>query len=86
MKSSKKKEKQSTEDDKAETSNILVMSQLAEVVSQNILEKELNNIDSFEYYAHQLRTHLHSNPEIFKSRFAEGYRILLEELEKEPII
>lgn len=86
MSDSKKRDKQTLEDEKSEASSVNMMSQFAEVISQNILERDLSDVDSFELYVHQLRTHLHSNHDIFKFRFSEGYRVLLEELEKEPII
>lgn len=85
MCTAKKRDKQSVEDEQSEVSNKDAIVQFAEVISQDILEKNLNTIDSFELYAHQLKTHLHSNPDLFKFRFSEGYRILLEELKSAPI-
>lgn len=86
MTESKKRDKQTAVDEHSEISTAVVMSQFAEDISQNILERDLNDIDSFELYVHQLRTHLHTNHDVFKFRFSEGYRVLLEELEKESII
>lgn len=84
MPSSKKREKQTIEDEQANL-NMNLIAEFAEVISQQMLEKDLNQLESFELYAHQLRSHLHSHPEIFKSRFSEGYRILVKELEKDPL-
>jgi len=61
------------------------MLQFAELITETVLERNLSEMEPFEFYAHQLRTHLHSNPEVFKNRFSEGYRVLLEEIEKEPV-
>lgn len=85
MSQAKKPEKRIAGDD-TETSQDDTIPQFADMLSQNVLEKDMSQCESFEFYAHQLRSHLHANPELFKNRFAEGYRILLEELEKEPII
>lgn len=82
MSGPKKKDKQSMIDEQSEISNTDAMHQFAEVISQNISEKDLSHADSFEYYAHQLRSHLHSDLNTFKFRFSEGYRVLIEELEK----
>lgn len=86
MTDSKKRDKQTLEDEESDTSSANTLTQFAEVISQSILERDLSDIDSFELYVHQLRTHLHTNHDVFKFRFSEGYRVLLEELEKEPII
>lgn len=62
------------------------MKGFAEIISQSISDRDLNQIEAFELYVHHLRAHLHSNSNVFKTRFSDGYRVLLEELEKEPII
>lgn len=83
MSVSKKREKHVMEETE---SNESAMMQLGEIVSESLLEKDLNQADAFEYYAHKLRTHLHADPIIFKQRFSAGYRVLIEELLKEPIL
>lgn len=69
-------------EDRSKMSNEDEMIDFAEVLTENILEKDLTHMDSFELYAHQLRTHLHVNQEAFKHRFSNGYHILIEELDK----
>lgn len=85
MPSYKKQEKSSVEKGKSEISSDDAMSQVAEIIIQDVLEKDTSRIESFELYAHQLKTHFFSNPDSFKFRLCKGYRVLLEELEKEPI-
>ena len=82
MAESKKRSKQMIEDDLSNESEI---AQLADVISEGILERNIHEMDAFELYAYQLRLHLHMDKNSFKTRFSEGYRILVEELEKEPI-
>lgn len=84
MTSSKKRDKQIVEEE-GSALNADLMSQFAEVISQSILERDVNHNDSFELYAHQLRIHLHHNLDLFKMRFSEGYRLLLEEIGKENL-
>lgn len=85
MSGSKDRDKQSADEEQPKASNVNTMIEFAELVSESITEKDPKIADPFEIYAHQLITHLHSDINIFKSRFADGYRILLEELQKEPI-
>lgn len=85
MSDDKKRSKQTLDEDQAKILNTSMMAQFAEIVSQNILERDCSGFDSFEFYAHQLRSHLHANPISFKQRFIEGYHTLLEELQKEPL-
>lgn len=56
---------------------------LADLVRENVIESESQDV--FEEYAHQLRSHLHSNKDNFKNHFSEGYLVLLEELRKKSI-
>jgi len=84
MLSSKKNGTTVTEKDSSNVSEQDEMAQMAEIISEAVLERDLEHLESFELYAHQLRTHLHINPDMFKRRFTEGYRVLLEELEKNP--
>lgn len=82
---SKRKDKQTVKEEQPEMPDADIMVRFAEIVSHNILERDLSCVESFELYAHTLRAHLHSNPDIFKTRFSAGYSILLEELGREPI-
>lgn len=82
MAESKRRSKQMVDDDLSNESDI---AQFADVISKTILERNIYEMDAFELYAHQLRLHLHTDKHQFKERFSEGYRILVEELEKEPI-
>ncbi len=81
MSNPKKKDKSSIEDEQTD-SITNVMSEFADAISQNILERDVSHAETFELYAHQLRTQLHSNGNIFKNRFSEGYRVLLQQLEQ----
>jgi hypothetical protein len=57
-----------------------LIAEFADRVTENILEFDKDDVDAFEIYAHQLRTHLHVNKDQFKSRFSDGYKALLQEL------
>lgn len=85
MSGSKKRVKQVIEEDQSNQYPMNEMTQLAESICENILEKNVSHSDSFELYVHFLRTHLHSDVSQFKHRFQEGYRCLMQELEREPI-
>lgn len=85
MSGPKKRGKQSVQDSQMEIAEESEIEQFADIISENILGRNTCEIDPFELYAHQLRVHFHSNTHLFKERFSEGYRILLEELTREPI-
>lgn len=46
--------------------------------------KTLTPVDPFESYIDLLRTKFQSNPQIFRSRLAKGYQVLLQELQTHP--
>lgn len=82
MPASKKRDKLCEEAEESESKHAYELVSLAEVISENILKKNLTPTDPFELYVQSLKTHLHANPELFKMRFLEGYHVLLEELKK----
>lgn len=85
MATSKKRAKEAVADQQSDLIDENEMASFADIISQSVLERKLSENDAFELYAHQLRVHLHINKETFKKRFSDGYRILVEELNKEPV-
>ncbi|WP_166158672.1 MULTISPECIES: hypothetical protein [unclassified Neochlamydia] len=61
------------------------MIEFAELITEALLKRDVQHADPFEAYAHRLRSHFYNCPERFKRRFAEGYCLLVKELEKESI-
>lgn len=85
MSESKKRGREIVDDEQCEIPHADIMKEFGEIISQSVLEENINQIESFELYVHHLRSHIHSDVNGFRLRFSEGYRILIEELEKEPI-
>lgn len=79
MKESKKKVKVTT---KTLADFDKCIEDLAEVIIEDAKEHHYSELEPFESYAAKVRTKIHANMEQFRDRFAKGYKILLEELEK----
>lgn len=62
-----------------------LMIEFAELMTETLLKRDVHHADPFEVYAHRLRSHFYNCPERFKRHFAEGYCLLVKELEKESI-
>ena len=58
------------------------INELANIVVDNIHEEYRNDLEPFEVYAQKVRSQLHANIGEFRSRFVNGYRVLIEELRK----
>jgi iron-sulfur cluster repair protein YtfE (RIC family) len=46
-------------------------------------EHHRSELEPFELYAAKIRSKVHANVDEFRTRFAKGYHVLLEELGKE---
>lgn len=60
------------------------MHELADAISEKSQTPSLL-ADPFEEYVEVIRTKIHSNPHIFRSRLAKGYSALLYELQDEDV-
>lgn len=58
------------------------MHELADAISERSLTPSPLT-DPFEEYVEVIRTKIHTNPHIFRSRLAKGYSALLYELQEE---
>ena len=79
MKSNKKKGKSSVVeqiDSEIET----VLNDIADAVAEDARQKCASDFDPVELYVHHTESKIHSNPQLFRSRFSKGYQILLEEI------
>lgn len=56
------------------------MSKLASGIAQAFIKNNLEQLESFEQYAHILRSHFLKNEVEFKEHFLKGYEILRKEL------
>lgn len=56
---------------------------LLDVVIEDLQEKPSGQVESFEEYVHWIRSKLHTDETLFRSRFVHGYHSLLEELKYE---
>lgn len=57
--------------------------EFAEVIVEDSKEQYRSDLEPFELYAARVKSKVHANMEEFRSRFAKGYHILLDELQKE---
>lgn len=56
--------------------------EMTDLALQTFEEEARVSGDSFDVYSNNLKSHMHTDLEKFKCRFQEGYRTLLEILEK----
>lgn len=56
---------------------------LVDVVIDNIKEGYKSDLEPFEAYAERVRAEMYSNIDDFRTRFLNGYHVILEELAKE---
>lgn len=82
MKEAKKREKsfptEGSEEDKLYEKSL---DDFAKLLAEEEERKEV--LEPFEAYSKRIKTRIHSNLEQFRTRFAKGYHVLLEELSKE---
>lgn len=67
-----------------ETEEEQSLKHLADAVTESLQEGCKSDLESFEVYAQKMRSHLHSDPQVFRSRFLKGYQALLAELTHKP--
>jgi len=73
------KPKKSTE---VETEEAEALKRLADLVTESLEEEFKADLESFEVYAQKMRSHLHSDPQVFRARFLKGYQVLMDEIGK----
>lgn len=54
----------------------LSMKEVADLVLQTLEGYKIDG-EPFEVYAQKLKSHIHSNPDLFRHRFKEGYETIL---------
>lgn len=79
MKASKKKDKdpQISKDENEES-----FGDIADLVSESLSEASDRPQDPFDLYVLRVRRKIHSEPQGYKKRVGNGYRVLIEELWK----
>lgn len=55
---------------------------MADLVLESLEESYRNETDPFEVYAQKLKSHIHSDPDLFRHRFQQGYELLVDLLKK----
>lgn len=55
---------------------------MADLVLESLEEGYRDETDSFEVYAQKLKSHIHSDPHTFRHRFQQGYKLLVDLLQK----
>ena len=68
----------------AESDSDEAINELANLVVNNLHDEYRNELEPFEVYAQKVRSQLHANVSEFRSRFVDGYKILMDELRKKP--
>lgn len=79
--SAKKKAKASLEDAE-EAMREKCLDDLAVCISEELYARQQLPLEPFEAYLQKIRLSLYTDQELFRTRFARGYRVLLEELER----
>lgn len=82
MKGHKKKDK-SSEDAKFESNFANEIDELTEAMTEELDREKCEASDPFEHYVQKVRGKMHSDFELFRSRFVKGYNVLLEEIAHE---
>lgn len=59
------------------------METLASAIAEDLYHRQQRPLEPFEAYMQKIKYSLYSNVELFSTRFARGYRVILEELERE---
>lgn len=80
MKKSRKKEKKLTPTQNENFDKCI--EELADMIIEDAKGHHHSELEPFESYAARVRAKIHSNMEEFRGRFAKGYKLLVEELEK----
>lgn len=55
---------------------------MADLVLASLEEGYKSEGEAFEVYAQKLKSHIHTNPDVFKHRFIKGYELLVDLLNK----
>lgn len=82
MSGSKKKGKASLEHED-EVTREKIMETLAFAIAEDLYHRQKLPLEPFEVYIQKVKYSLYSNVELFSTRFSRGYRVLLEEIERE---
>lgn len=82
MSGSKKKGKASLDQEDPVTRE-KSMEALASAIAEDLYHRQKLPLEPFEAYMEKVKYSLYSNVELFSTRFSRGYRVLLEELERE---
>jgi hypothetical protein len=57
--------------------------ELVLAIVEGLREHHRSDVEPFEVYTQRIRAKIHSNANLFRSRFSRGYHTLLEELKKD---
>lgn len=57
--------------------------ELADAIVDDHKGHQNSTLEPFEGYAQKVRSKIHMNAALFRTRFAKGYHVLLEELSKQ---
>jgi hypothetical protein len=82
MSGSKKKGKASVADEE-EAIREKCLETLATAFAEDLYARQQMPLEPFEAYLQKVKLSLYTNFELFRTRFSRGYRVILDELEKE---
>lgn len=60
-----------------------VFDTLAEALHEDEMNRVSSNLESFDSYVERMHARIYRDLSLFRSRFSNGYRVLLEELNQE---
>lgn len=78
----RKKLKSSDTEDLAEDYQTLA-GDLAEAIVESLKDQPSGDLDPVEGYVLKVRTKVHTNLNIFRTRFLRGYKVLIEEVARD---
>ena len=78
----RKKLKSSETEDLAEDYQTIA-GDLAEAIVESLKDQPPDDLDPLEGYVLKVRTKVHTNLSIFRTRFLRGYKVLIEEVSKD---
>jgi len=58
------------------------MQDVANLALETLVESYKTDGEPFEVYAQKLKSHIHTDPEVFRHRFTQGYEMMMDILRK----
>lgn len=85
MREHKYSEEEPSERSRSKEQEEAAIEEIADLVLESLAEDYKTEGEPFEVYAQKLKSHIHTDSEVFKHRFTQGYELMMEILRKPEI-